>query len=67
MPEPVRRLSQAELKVLKLAAHRQLGRWKGRELSGKLDRPERRDRLRRAVRVLDEYPAGVELRPADPE
>jgi len=65
-PEPVRRLSSAELKALKIAAHRQLGRWNNVELRGQLHRPERRDRLRRAVQVLDEFPEGVELRPIDP-
>lgn len=66
-PVPVRRLSAIELKVLKIAAHRQLRRWNNIELRGELRRPERRDSLRRAVRVLDEFPAGVELRPAEHE
>ena len=61
-PEPVRHLSAIELKVLKIAAHRQLRRWNNIELRGELRRPERRDSLRRAVQVLDEFPAGVELR-----
>ena len=67
MPEPVRRLSATELKVLKIAAHRQLRRWNNIELRGELRRPERRDSLRRAVRVLDGFPAGVELRASEPE
>ena len=66
-PVPVRRLSAIELKVLKIAAHRQLRRWNNIELRGELRRPERRDSLRRAVRVLDEFPAGVELRPGEHE
>jgi hypothetical protein len=66
-PAPVRRLSAIELKVLKIAAHRQLRRWNNIELRGELRRPDRRDSLRRAVRVLDEFPAGVELRAAEPE
>jgi hypothetical protein len=66
-PVPVRRLSAIELKVLKIAAHRQLRRWNNIELRGELRRPERRDSLRRAVRVLDEFPAGVELREAELE
>ena len=66
-PEPVRRLSAAELKVLKIAAHRQLRRWKNVALRGELRRPERRDSLRQAVQVLDEFPADVELRAAEPE
>ena len=65
-PEPVRRLSAAELKVLKIAAH-QLRRWKNVALRGELRRPERRDDLRRAVQVLDAFPADVELRAAEPE
>ncbi|MGI9099544.1 MAG: hypothetical protein ACR2H2_13825 [Solirubrobacteraceae bacterium] len=65
-PEPARRLSSAELKTLKLAAHRQLRRWNNVALRGELQRPERRDRLRRTVQVLDEFPEGVELRPSDP-
>jgi hypothetical protein len=66
-PPPVQRLSSIELKVLKIAAHRQLRRWNNVELHGELRRPERRDSLRRAVRVLDGFPAGVELRAAEPE
>ena len=66
-PEPVRQLSAIELKVLKIAAHRQLRRWKNVELRGELRRPERRESLRRAVQILDEFPAGVELRAAAPE
>lgn len=66
-PGPIRRLSAAEVKTLKIAAHRQLGRWKNVDLRGKLHRPERRDRLRRAVKILDEFPDGIELRPSDPE
>jgi hypothetical protein len=65
--EPVRRLSSAEVKTLKLAAHRQLRRWNNAALRGELRRPERRDRLRRVVQILDEFPDGVELRPSDPE
>jgi hypothetical protein len=67
MAEPVQRLSAAELKVLKIAAHRQLRRWKNVELRGELRRPERRDSLRRAVQVLDEFSAGVELRAPETE
>jgi hypothetical protein len=67
MAEPVRRLSAAELKVLKIAAHRQLRRWKNVDLRGELRRPERRDSLRRAVQVLDEFPADVELRAPEAE
>ena len=66
-PVPVRQLSAIELKVLKIAAHRQLRRWNNVELRGELRRPERRDSLRRAVQVLDEFPADVELRAATPE
>ena len=66
-PVPAQHLSSIELKVLKIAAHRQLRRWNNVELRGELRRPERRDSLRRAVRVLDGFPAGVELRAAEPE
>ncbi len=67
MTEPARpqRLSSAELKVLKIAAHRQLRRWNAVAQRGELRRPDRRDSLRQAVRVLDEFPAEVELRAAD--
>jgi hypothetical protein len=64
-PEPARRLSSAELKVLKIAAHRQLRRWNAVAERGELRRPDRRDSLRQAVRVLDEFPADVELRVTD--
>lgn len=64
-PEPAQRLSSAELKVLKIAAHRQLRRWNSVAQRGELRRPDRRDSLRQAVRVLDEFPADVELRAAD--
>jgi hypothetical protein len=64
---PVRQLSALELKVLKIAAHRQLRRWKNVELRGELRRPERRESLRHAVRILDEFPGGVELRAAEGE
>lgn len=67
MAEPVQQLSVTELKVLKIAAHRQLRRWNNIELRGELRRPERRESLRRAVRILDAFPAGVELRAAEPE
>jgi hypothetical protein len=67
MSEPARpqRLSSAELKVLKIAAHRQLRRWNAVAQRGELRRPDRRDSLRQAVRVLDEFPADVELRVTD--
>jgi hypothetical protein len=65
-PEPARRLSAAELKVLKIAAHRQLRRWNAVAQRGELRRADRRDSLRRAVRTLDEFPAEIELRAADP-
>ncbi len=67
MTEPARaqRLSSAELKVLKIAAHRQLRRWNAVAQRGELRRPDRRDSLRQAVRVLDEFPADVELRVTD--
>jgi hypothetical protein len=64
-PEPARRLSAAELKVLKIAAHRQLRHWNAVAQRGELRRLDRRDSLRQAVRVLDEFPADVELRAAD--
>lgn len=67
MAEPAQRLSAAELKVLKIAAHRQLRRWKNVALRGELRRPERRDDLRRAVQVLDAFPADVELQAAEPD
>lgn len=67
MAERARRLSAAELKVVKIASHRQLRRWKNVELRGELRRPERRDALRRAVQILDEFASDVELRAADPE
>ena len=66
-PAPVQHLTSIELKVLKIAAHRQLRRWNNVELRGELRRPERRDSLRRAVRVLDGFAAGIELRAAEPE
>jgi hypothetical protein len=65
-PAGVQRLSAAELKVLKIAAHRQLRRWNTVAQRGELRRPDRRDSLRRAVRTLDEFPAEIELRAADP-
>lgn len=65
-PEPARRLSAAELKVLKIAAHRQLRRWNAVAQRGELRRPDRRDSLRRAVQILDTFPADIELRAADP-
>ena len=65
-PEPPRRLSAAELKVLKIAAHRQLRRWNAVAERGELRRTDRRDSLRRAVRILDEFPAAIELRAAEP-
>jgi hypothetical protein len=65
-PEPARRLSAAELKVLKIAAHRQLRRWNAVAQRGELHRADRRDNLRRAVRTLDEFPAEIELRATDP-
>jgi hypothetical protein len=65
-PARVQRLSAAELKVLKIAAHRQLRRWNAVAQRGELRRPDRRDSLRRAVRTLDEFPAEIELRAADP-
>jgi hypothetical protein len=64
-PAPARRLSAEELKVLKIAAHRQLGRWNARAQRDELRRPDRRDSLRRAVRTLDEFPAEIELRATD--
>jgi hypothetical protein len=60
------RLSAAELKVLKIAAHRQLRRWNAAAERGELRRTDRRDSLRRAVRVLDEFSADIELRAAEP-
>ena len=48
-------LTLAESKALKIAAHRQLRRWNNQELRGELDRPERRDVLRRAVDWLEQY------------
>lgn len=68
MAEPARaqRLSADELKVLKIAAHRQLRRWNAVAQRGELRRPDRRDSLRRAVRTLDEFPADIELQAADP-
>ncbi len=51
--------------MLKIAAHRQLRRWNAVAQRGELRRPDRRDSLRQAVRVLDEFPAEVELRAAD--
>jgi hypothetical protein len=65
-PAGVQRLSSAELKVLKIAAHRQLRRWNAVAQRGELRRPDRRDSLRRAVRTLDEFPAEIELHAADP-
>ena len=65
-PANVQRLSAAELKVLKIAAHRQLRRWNSAAERGELRRTDRRDSLRRAVRTLDEFPAEIELRAADP-
>lgn len=65
-PAPAERLSAAELKVLKIAAHRQLRRWNAVAQRGELRRPDRRDSLRRAVRILDEFPADIELRAANP-
>jgi hypothetical protein len=65
-PAGVQRLSSAELKVLKIAAHRQLRRWNAVAQRGELRRPDRRDSLRRAVRTLDAFPAEIELRAADP-
>lgn len=65
-PAPARRLSAAELKVLKIAAHRQLRRWNSVAQRGDLRRPDRRDSLLRAVRTLDEFPAEIELRATDP-
>ncbi|MGH2941215.1 MAG: hypothetical protein ACRDLN_00350 [Solirubrobacteraceae bacterium] len=65
MGEPARRLTAAELKVLKIAAHRQLRRWNAVAERGELRRTDRRDSLRQAVRTLDEFPAGVELRAVD--
>jgi hypothetical protein len=64
-PEPARRLSATELKVLKIAAHRQLRRWNAVAQRGELRRPDRRDSLRRAVQILDEFRADIELRAAD--
>jgi len=64
-PAPAQRLSAAELKVLKIAAHRQLRRWNAVAQRGELRRADRRDSLRQAVRVLDEFAADVELRAAD--
>lgn len=64
-PESARHLSATELKVLKIAAHRQLRRWNAVAERGELRRPDRRDSLRRAVQTLDEFPADVELRAAD--
>lgn len=61
-PDSGRCLSAAELKVLKIAAHRQLRRWNGAEQRGELRRTDRRDSLRRAVQVLDGFPGDVELR-----
>jgi len=63
-PESARRLSATELKVLKIAAHRQLRRWNGAAQRGDLRRADRRDSLRRAVQVLDGFPGDVELRAA---
>ncbi len=57
-----RRLTAAELKALKIAAHRQLRRWNTHDHRGALHRPERRDALRRAVQWLDDYTAAT--RPA---
>jgi hypothetical protein len=64
-PPHAQRLSAAELKVLKIAAHRQLRRWNAVAQRGELRRPDRRDSLRQAVRTLDTFPADVELRVAD--
>jgi hypothetical protein len=68
MAEPARaqRLSAEELKVLKIAAHRQLRRWNSVAQRGELRRPDRRESLRQAVQILDTFPADIELRAADP-
>ena len=65
-PAPAQRLSAAELKVLKIAAHRQLRRWNSVAQRGELRRPDRRDSLRQAVQILDTFPGDIELRAADP-
>jgi hypothetical protein len=56
-------LSTDEIKAVKFAVRRQLGRWRGRELE-----PERRQRLKDltgALHVLEEFPEGCELHEQD--
>lgn len=66
-----RRLTESELKALKIAAHRQLRRWNTREQRGEQHHPERRAALHRAVQWLDAYrPATAkadDTEPPDPE
>ena len=53
-------LSTDEIKAVKFAVRRQLGRWRGRELEP--ERRERREHLTGALHVLEEFPEGCELR-----
>jgi hypothetical protein len=64
--EPTQRLSGEQIRALKFAAHRQLGRWaKARPLSSA--QRARRTALVAAVRALEDptFGEGVELRAPD--
>jgi hypothetical protein len=52
-------LSTDEIKAVKFAVRRQLGRWRGRELEP--ERRQQRKALTGALHVLEEFPQGCEL------
>ena len=59
--QPSPRLSGEEIVALKFAAHRQLARWSNKPRLS-THQHARRDALRRAVRVLQAFTGGCELR-----
>jgi hypothetical protein len=52
-------LSSEEIKAIKFAVRRQLRRWRDSDLAP--DRRLRRERLARALGVLEQFPGGCEL------